>query len=79
MAMRNWLYVMPIALTLTAASGPAMAKGCIKGAIVGGVAGHYTNHHGVLGAAAGCIIGRHYAKKRARETQAAHGTRPRQF
>jgi len=56
-----------------------MAKGCIKGAIVGGAAGHYTNHHGVLGAAAGCVIGRHYAKKRAREEQAAHGTRPRQF
>lgn len=44
----------------------ADAKGCIKGAIVGGVAGHYAAHHGVLGAAAGCVIGRHEANKRAR-------------
>ena len=77
--MRTWLCVTTIAMALACASGPAMAKGCIKGAIVGGAAGHYTNHHGVLGAAAGCVIGRHYAKKRAREEQAAHGTRPRQF
>ena len=77
--MRTWFYVVPIALALTGLSAPATAKGCIKGAIVGGVAGHYTAHHGVLGAAAGCIIGRHYAKKRAREEQAAHGARPRQF
>ena len=39
------------------------AKGCIKGALVGGVAGHYAGHHGVLGAAAGCLIGRHQAQK----------------
>jgi hypothetical protein len=44
---------------------PANAKGCLKGALVGGVAGHYTVHHGLLGAAPGCIIGRHEAKKRA--------------
>ncbi len=54
-----------IALALGAAV-PAEAKGCIKGALVGGVAGHYTGHHGLLGAAAGCAIGRHEANKRAR-------------
>ena len=43
----------------------ADAKGCIKGALVGGVAGHYAVHHGLLGAATGCIIGRHEAKRRA--------------
>jgi hypothetical protein len=48
-------------------SGAAEAKGCIKGAVVGGVAGHYAGHHGLLGAAAGCVIGRHEAKKHARE------------
>jgi hypothetical protein len=37
------------------------AKGCIKGALVGGIAGHYAGHHGLLGAAAGCLIGRHQA------------------
>ncbi len=42
------------------------AKGCLKGAVVGGTAGHFAGHHGVLGAAAGCIIGRHEANKRAR-------------
>jgi uncharacterized protein YcfJ len=45
----------------------AQAKGCIKGAIVGGVAGHYAGHHGLMGAAAGCVVGRHEANKRARE------------
>lgn len=45
----------------------ADAKGCIKGAIVGGVAGHVAGHHGLLGAAAGCAIGRHEANKHARE------------
>lgn len=48
---------------------PAAAKGCIKGAVVGGIAGHYAGHHGVLGAAAGCVIGHHEAKKHERATQ----------
>jgi hypothetical protein len=41
----------------------AEAKGCLKGAVVGGVAEHYSGHHGLLGAAAGCAIGRHEANK----------------
>jgi hypothetical protein len=49
---------------LTLAAGSAEAKGCIKGAVVGGVAGHYAGHHGLLGAAAGCVYGRHEANKR---------------
>jgi len=49
----------------------ADAKGCLKGALVGGVAGHVAGHHGLLGAAAGCVVGRHEANKRARE----HGDR----
>ena len=56
-------------LALAASITSADAKGCIKGALVGGVAGHYTVHHGFLGAAAGCLIGRHEAKKRARLEQ----------
>ena len=44
----------------------AEAKGCLKGAAVGGAAGHYAGHHGILGAAAGCVIGRHEANKRDR-------------
>jgi hypothetical protein len=49
------------AIALTAV--PADAKGCIKGAIVGAVAGHYVHHHALIGAAAGCVLGRHMAKK----------------
>ena len=57
----------------------ADAKGCLKGAIVGGAAGHYAGHHGVLGAAAGCLIGRHQANKRARmENRDNRGSRSSQ-
>lgn len=44
-------------------AGSAQAAGCLKGAVVGGVAGHYLGHHGWLGAAAGCLIGRHEANR----------------
>ena len=46
---------------------PAEAAGCLKGAVAGGVAGHYMGHHGLLGATAGCLIGRHQANKQARQ------------
>ena len=62
--MRAIIACLAIILAL-AVDTPADAKGCLKGAVVGGVAGHYTVHHGLLGAAAGCIIGRHEAKRRA--------------
>jgi hypothetical protein len=52
-----------VILALTSATS-ADAKGCLKGAAVGAVAGHYSGHHGILGAAAGCVIGRHEANKR---------------
>ena len=57
------------ALALAAGISSADAKGCIKGALVGGTAGHFAGHHGVLGAAAGCVIGRHEANKHARAQQ----------
>jgi outer membrane lipoprotein SlyB len=47
----------------------AEAKGCLKGAAVGGAAGHFAGHHGIIGAAAGCVIGRHEANKRDRLQQ----------
>ena len=50
-----------------ASAGAAEARGCIKGAVVGGVAGHYAGRHGVLGAAAGCVVGRHEANKADRQ------------
>jgi len=62
--------VVGAALTIGAigfAPGEANAAGCIKGAMIGGAAGHFAGHHGLLGAAAGCIIGRHSANRRERE------------
>jgi hypothetical protein len=64
------------ALLLVALATPASAKGCLKGAVVGGVAGHYAGHHGVIGAAAGCLIGRHQAKKRAHAQQGMRQSDP---
>ncbi len=62
------LIVATAAILIALVAAPsADAKGCIKGAVVGGVAGHFAGHHGLLGAAAGCVIGRHEAKKHAHE------------
>jgi uncharacterized protein YcfJ len=58
-----------VAATLTLAVNSAEAKGCLKGAVVGGVAGHYAGHHGLLGAAAGCLYGRHRANEQERQQQ----------
>ena len=52
-----------LGLVISLMSVPADAKGCLKGAAVGGVAGHVAGHHGFVGAAAGCAIGHHEAKK----------------
>jgi hypothetical protein len=54
--------ILPFAIGVM--SAPADAKGCLKGAAVGGVAGHVAGHHGLIGAAAGCAIGHHEAKKK---------------
>jgi len=54
---------------------PADAKGCIKGALIGGIAGHYAGHHGVLGAAAGCVVGHHLAKRRAMQNSSPEQAR----
>jgi hypothetical protein len=62
------------AFAVTAES--AEAKGCLKGAVVGGVAGHYAGHHGVLGAAAGCLYGRHRAKEQERQQQQTQNQDP---
>jgi outer membrane lipoprotein SlyB len=72
--MKSLIAFSSVALLTLAATGPADAKGCIKGAIVGGAAGHYVAHHGLLGAAAGCLIGRHEANKHERERDRQQGT-----
>jgi hypothetical protein len=68
-----------LCLALAALSTGANAKGCLKGAAVGGVAGHFAHRHGLLGAAAGCAVGHHQAKKKElaqqeqqRQAQVAH-------
>jgi hypothetical protein len=57
--------------SLAGLSGAASAKGCVKGAAVGGVAGHVAGNHGLLGAAAGCAVGRHRANKKEAEKSVA--------
>jgi hypothetical protein len=51
------------ALAFLGSVGTASA-GCLAGAAAGGVAGHVAGHHGLLGAAAGCAVGHHMAKKK---------------
>jgi outer membrane lipoprotein SlyB len=70
-------------LTFTAASamltigGQAHAAGCMKGAAVGGVGGHFVGQgHAVAGAAGGCLVGHHMAKKKAKEDAAAKAQAP---
>ena len=67
--MKTYLTLALATAGLAATLSGAEAKGCIKGALVGGVAGHYAGNHGVLGAAAGCAVGRHQANKAARQQQ----------
>lgn len=52
-----------LAAALVAGVPLANAAGCAKGAVVGGIAGHVVGHHGLLGAAAGCVVGKHRAHK----------------
>ena len=52
----------------------ASAKGCLNGAAVGGVGGHVAGGHGVLGAAAGCVVGRHMANKKDKQHAAENQT-----
>jgi uncharacterized membrane protein len=61
--------VLLVAAAFVVAADRAEAKGCLKGAAVGGVAGHYAGHHGMLGAAAGCLYGRHHAKEEQQRQQ----------
>jgi hypothetical protein len=70
--MKTAFAALAVASLALAFPSSADAKGCIKGAIVGGVAGHYAGHHGVLGATAGCLYGRHRANEQDKQQQ-GHG------
>ena len=71
--MRKILIVFALAVPLAALPGLTAAKGsqgwpvptakaCLKGAAVGGVAGHVAGHHGLAGAAVGCMVEHHREK-----------------
>jgi len=60
--------ILLLALLMIVGTSQANAAGCLKGAAVGGVGGHFVGSgHAVLGAAGGCIVGRHMANKKAKE------------
>jgi hypothetical protein len=67
--MKALIFALTVAAFALLCASSAEAKGCLKGAVVGGVAGHYAGHHGVLGAAAGCVVGHHLAKRHQTATQ----------
>jgi hypothetical protein len=67
--MKTAAAIFAVAALALVSTSSADAKGCLKGAVVGGVAGHYAGHHGVLGAAAGCLYGRHRAREQDKQHQ----------
>ena len=69
--MKTRLCTIAMLLVIAAAPQLASAKGCLKGAAVGGVGGHVAGGHGVLGAAAGCAVGRHMANKKEKQSAQA--------
>jgi hypothetical protein len=73
--MKTRIIAAALLISLASVSQLANAAGCLKGAAVGGVGGHLAGHHGLLGAAAGCAIGRHQANKHAK-TEAARANQP---
>ncbi len=56
--------ILSVAALALVGSVNVASAGCLGGAAVGGVAGHVAGHHGLLGAAAGCAVGHHMAKKK---------------
>jgi len=68
--MNTRFFTLALFLAIAAAPHLASAKGCLKGAAVGGVGGHVAGGHGVLGAAAGCAVGRHMANKKDKQQAA---------
>ena len=74
--MKPAILVLALVSTLTVYSQAVEAKGCLKGAAVGGIGGHVAGGHGVLGAGAGCLVGRHMANKKAKQEAAGNTETP---
>ena len=68
--MKHAILAVALVSSLTVFSQAAEAKGCLKGAAVGGVGGHLAGGHGLLGAGAGCLVGRHMANKKDKQEAA---------
>jgi outer membrane lipoprotein SlyB len=68
--MKARFFAIALVSSLAIFSQAASAKGCLKGAAVGGAAGHVVGGHGVAGAAAGCVVGRHRANKKTKQEAA---------
>ncbi len=60
-----------VALAGASLPSPADAAGCLKGAAIGAIAGHFAGH-GLLGAGAGCVVGRANANRRTAERDRAY-------
>ena len=71
--MKPAILVLALVSSFALFSQTAEAKGCLKGAAVGGVAGYVAGGHGVAGAGAGCLVGRHMANKKAKQEVAPAG------
>ena len=56
-------FILSVAALALVGSVNIASAGCLTGAAAGGIAGHMAGH-GVLGAAAGCAVGHHMAKKK---------------
>ena len=65
--MKYAIVTLAIVSSLAVISQTAEAKGCLKGAAVGGVGGQLAGGHGLIGAGAGCLVGRHMANKKAKQ------------
>ena len=74
--MKTSILALALVSTLSLVSQVAEAKGCLKGAAVGSVGGHLAGGHGLLGAGAGCLVGRHMANKKAKQEAAGNGGVP---
>lgn len=74
--MKTAIIALALISSLTLFSQAAEAKGCLKGAVVGGVGGHLAGGHGVLGAGAGCLVGRHMANKKSKQEAVGNGETP---
>ena len=68
--MKHAILALALISSLTVFSQTAEDKGCLKGAAVGGVGGHLAGRHGLLGAGAGCLVGRHMANKKDKQEAA---------